>query len=381
MRILNVNALLDPITGGGTAERTVQMSRALRDAGMDCTIMTTDIGFKNDPLPGLNGIRVLAYRCFLKRFYLPRVRLSEIRSEVGDADVIHLMGHWTALNALVYLFARSMRKPYVVCPAGALPIYGRSKMLKIFYNWIVGQRVIRNASAWIAITSDECMQFESYGIRRDMVTVIPNGINPADFPLTDAEQFRGRHGLGNRPFILFVGRLNTIKGPDILLDAFCSGHKSWPDWHLVFAGPDGGLLDSLQNYARSCDARDRVHFIGYVGGAEKSAAYQAAELLVIPSRHEAMSIVVLESGISGTPVLLTDQCGFDVVDSVGGGKVVPATVEGVQAGLAELLADRTKFSDMGDRLRNYVRDHYTWNVIVQLYLALYRRFISSGIKP
>ena len=56
VKILNVNALLDPVTGGGTAERTVQMSRALRDAGTECSVMTTDVGLtKESTLLALDG--------------------------------------------------------------------------------------------------------------------------------------------------------------------------------------------------------------------------------------------------------------------------------------------------------------------------------------
>jgi glycosyltransferase involved in cell wall biosynthesis len=286
------------------------------------------------------------------------------------------MGHWTALNALVYFATMARKKPYVVCPAGALRIYGRSRILKIVYNLLVGERLIRNASAWIAITEDERIQFEAYGVGRDKVFVIPNGIDPESYPNEGAAGFREKHGIGNRPFILFVGRLNVIKGPDILLEAFCRGQHAWPEWHLVFAGPDGGMLSMLKSYAAKSSAHDQVHFIGYVGGAEKSAAYQAADLLVIPSRQEAMSIVVLESGISGTPALLTDQCGFDVVESIGGGKVVPATVEGVHAGLVEMLSDRANLADMGSRLRDYVRDNYTWDVVVRMYLDLYRKLFA-----
>jgi glycosyltransferase involved in cell wall biosynthesis len=379
VKILNVNALLDPVTGGGTAERTVQMSRALRDAGVECSIVTTDVGLTKVQPSSLDGIHISAYRCLFKRFYFPLVRYAQLRKEVESVDVVHLMGHWTVLNALMYLVARAARKPYVVCPAGALRIYGRSRMLKKVYNWFVGRRIIRNASAWVAITGDECAQFEAYGVERDKVVVIPNGINPADFHGEDAVGFREKHGIGSWPFILFVGRLNIIKGPDILLEAFCRGQHRWPDWHLVFAGPDGGLLTVLKNRTAVCTARDRIHFIGYVGGTEKSSAYRAADLLAIPSRQEAMSIVVLESSISGTPVLLTDQCGFDEVGGIGGGKVVPATVEGLLAGLNEMLSDRAKLVTMGSRLMNYVHGNYTWDVVVQKYLGLYDRLLAKNL--
>ncbi len=378
MKVLNVNAVLDPVTGGGTAERTIQMSRALRDAGVDCSILTTNIGLSVENILVLDGIHVTAFRCLLQRFFIPLARYKTIKRIVEGVDVVHLMGHWTVLNALVFRAARGMRKPYVVCPAGALLVYGRSKMLKRFYNWIVGRRIIRNANAWIAITNDECAQFESYGVDPGRVIIIPNGVNPADFPGEGATEFREKYGLGDRPVALFFGRLNSIKGPDILLDAFCREQLKWPDWHLVFAGPDGGLLSTLKDRTADCAARQRVHFIGYVGGREKSGAYHAADLLVIPSRQEAMSIVVLEAGISGTPVLLTDQCGFDEVARIGGGKVVPATVEGVQAGLADMLTDCARLAAMGSKLRNYVRDNYAWNVVIRKYLDLYGTLLSKA---
>lgn len=377
MKILNVNSVLDPVTGGGTAERTLQISRALLEAGVDCSIMTTDVGFADGKLPKLDGGRIVAYQCLFKRFYIPRATYAEIKKEVERVDVIHLMGHWSVLNALVYLAALSAQKPYVVCPAGALPIFGRSKIIKKVYNWIIGRRIIRNANAWIAITDDERAQFEDYGIRRDSVVVIPNGINPADFPAKGVDEFKKKHKLDNRPFILFLGRLNAIKGPDILLEAFIRGQHEWPEWQLVFAGPDGGMLNSLKRNASVSTAQERIHFIGYVGGTEKSAAYHAAQLLVIPSRQEAMSIVVLEAGISGTPVLLTDQCGFDEVSVVGGGKVTPPTVEGVLAGLADMLTDNKSLAEKGGKLRDFVQQNYTWAVVIRKYLDLYGKLLSE----
>jgi glycosyltransferase involved in cell wall biosynthesis len=359
------------VMGGGTAERTLQISRALKDEGVDCQILTTDIGFENGSLPRLDGLNVTAYHCLFKRFYIPNVSFERIKKEVERVDIIHIMGHWSVLNALVYLAARRVQKPYVVCPAGALPIYGRSKALKAIYNWIVGRRIVRDASAWIAITEDERAHFEAYGIDPKSVVVIPNGINPDDFSGMDVQDFRNKHGLGNHPFILFLGRFNSIKGPDLLLNAFCRGQEAWPEWHLVFAGPDEGMLDSLKKSAAASAVCNRVHFVGYVGGEEKSAAYHSAQLLVIPSRQEAMSIVVLEAGISGVPVLLTDQCGFDVVGGIGGGVVTPATVEGLERGLGNLLCGQMKLDEMGDKLRDYVKNNYTWRIVIQKYLDLY----------
>lgn len=376
MKVLNVNHLIDPITGGGTAERTFQMSRFLVEAGVDCSILTTNIGLTPERARGLDGIEVLACTCLSRRFFIPKFSYREIRRLVKSADVVHLMGHWTFLNALVYLAIRQTGTPYVVCPAGALPIYGRSSFLKKIYNLLVGKRIVTKAAGYIAVTKDEIPQFQGYGVAKEKVTVIPNGINSAEFMLKDDAGFRRKYGLGEAPFVLFVGRLNQIKGPDLLLQAFCNLKDVLPDYQLVFAGPDGGMLVGLKALVASSGLAGRVHFTGYLGGKDKSRAYHAADLLVIPSRQEAMSIVALEAGITGTPVLLTDRCGFDEIAAIGGGKVVTATVEGVQKGLVELLSDTARLKVMGNNLEKYTCEHFAWDSVINKYLQLYRQILD-----
>jgi len=376
LKILNVNAVLDPVTGGGTAERTVQISRALTRAGIDCTIMTTDLGLTKNVRKDLDDLDLICFKCLVKRFYIPLVSYFRIKRLVRDFDVVHIMGHWTILNALIYIAARALGKPYVVCPAGALPIFGRSKIIKKVYNRLIGKKLIQNAAAWIAITDDEKPQFLPYKIDEASIVVIPNGINPADFPSGGENNFRKDIAVNSAPFILFLGRLNLIKGPDLLLEAFIRGKDNWQEWHLVYAGPDGGLLENLRKIVTENDLNNRVHFIGYVGGTKKSSAYHAADCLVIPSRQEAMSIVVLESGISGTPVVLTDQCGFDQVEHVGGGKVCPATSDGIYNSLQEIVNNSGNREHMGEKLKEYVENNYTWTVVIDKYIDLYNRLVD-----
>lgn len=377
MKVLTVNMSLDPITGGGTAERTFQISRSLVKAGIECTVLTTDLGLTAERIKALDGVNVIALPCLLKRFYISRFSYSEIKKIVVAADIVHLMGHWTFMNALVYLAAHSLNKPYVVCPAGALPIYGRSKFIKKLYNWVIGSKIIRNANGHIAIAVNEINQFQDYGVEVNKISIIPNGINVEDFQATDTADFRKKYDLGNDPFILFMGRLNSIKGPDLLLHAFCNVKERLQDCHLVFAGPDGGMLAELKKMAVEFDVDSRVHFLGYLGGADKSQAYHAADLLVIPSRQEAMSIVVLEAGITRTPVLLTDQCGFNDVASISGGQVVSASVDGLQKSLIEILRDPAKLKSMGANLKKYTCEHFTWDSVIKKYLYLFRRILAG----
>lgn len=378
MKILNVSNTIDPVTGGGEAERSFQMSKYLAQSGADCRVLTIDTSLDAERKNFLGERGVIALPCLFRRFYIPRFSFCQINSLVGDADVIHLMGHWTILNALVYLSIRKHNKPYVVCPAGSLPIFGRSKLFKKIYNLVVGNKIIRNASMCIAVTPDEVSSFISYGVKQNKIHVIPNGISESDYIAEDNKSFRGKYGLGERPFILFMGRLNSIKGPDLLLKAFCKLKDNFPEFNLVFVGPDGGMLSELKGVVKTEGVEDQVHFLGYLGGVDKSYAYHAATLLVIPSRHEAMSIVVLEAGVSGKPVLLTDQCGFNQIADVGGGWVVPATIEGLHKGLYEILSNMDSIDSAAVKIKKYVGKNFSWEVIVQEYWKLYSKLINRA---
>ena len=378
MKVLNVCSNFDPVTGGGEAERSFQMSKFLLLAGVSCRVLTVDTGLSEQRKNSLGKAGVIALPCLIRRFYIPRVSLSDIQRLVDEADIIHLVGHWTVLNALVYRAIRKAQKPYVVCPAGALSIFGRSRFLKILYNMVVGKKLIENADMCIAVTQEERNYFVTSGVREGKTVVIPNGIAGADFESSKVEDFKKRHGLESRSFILFVGRLNLIKGPDLLLQAFCNLKDRLIDVDLVFVGPDGGMLQDLKIAACKEGMESRIRFIGYLGGSEKSDAYHAAILLAIPSRHEAMSIVALEAGICGTPVLLTDQCGFDQLAEIGGGWVVPATVKGLEKGLAEVLSAPELLQPAGSKIRRYAIEHFSWDVVVQSYRSLYATLIAAS---
>ena len=83
-----------------------------------------------------------------------------------------------------------------------------------------------------------------------------------------------------------------------------------------------------------------------------------------------MSLVALEAGVLGKPVLLTDQCGFDDIETCGGGRVVAATVEAISEGLRDMTAKQDRLGDMGNALRAHVREHYTWSKAADAFLAL-----------
>lgn len=372
MRILNVDASIDPLDGG-QSERTLQMSRWLALSGNSVDVLVLNKGLSRDRIDAIHPANVIPLKTLSRRFYVPAD--ASVRDVVAAADVIHLMGYWSVMNAIVFKEARRAGTPYVFCPAGSWNIRGRSKMLKLGYDRLVGSRIVSGAAKLIAITRQECDVFESYGVAPEKIVVMPNAVDPAGFAVRDDEAFRTKFALSTRPFILFVGRLAPVKGPDLLLDAYAAS-KSKASHDLLFAGPDEGMAAGLRTRAAELGVADRVHLIGSIGGADKSMAYHAAAVLAIPSRHEAMSIVVLEAGVCGTPVLLTDQCGLDEVESAGGGLVVHGSAASIADGLDRILAaDR---AGMSERIRKFVLDRYTWQAAVPQYMKLYDEIIRCA---
>lgn len=359
MRVLNVVSVLSAREGGGNAERTAQLSRALAGIDVECTVLTLDIGDPSGRLHQLGGARLVVLPCINRRFQVPSTMPSTLVGLVRNADVIHLMGYWSFLGAAVARIAEREGVPYVISPAGALPLFGRSRWLKRVFNVVVGQHLVKRAAGWVAVTASELPDFQRYGIDPGKVEVIPNGVDEADFA-DDPNASASMATLPADPFVLFMGRLNRIKGPDLLLDAFIRVAPDFPKVKLVFAGPDEGLAGALRERATAAGLADRVHLIGFVSGCAKTAAYRAASLLVVPSRLEAMSIVAVEAGVCATPVLMTDQCGLDDVREVAPCLVVPVSVDALASGLKAALSDLAVLKRWGTAWQSIVRDRFLW---------------------
>lgn len=378
MRVLNVVSVLAAREGAGNAERTFQLARALSENGTDCVVLTTDIGNPHERAGQLAGSRLVVVPCLNRRFHIPKPLFRLIRELVAEADVIHLMGYWSLLGVMVQREARRAGVPYVVCPAGALPLFGRSRWLKRLFNAMYGKRLVTQASGWIAITRGELSDFAAYGITEDRVMVIPNGVVESDLGVVNGPDVApvGNQQVGRT--ILFLGRLNSIKGPDLLLEAFGRIATHFPEASLVFAGPDEGMEPMLRQRAAALALGDRVSFVGFLGGAAKAEAYRSACLLVVPSRLEAMSIVAVEAGVCGTPVLMTDQCGLDDLREIDPGLVVPPSADGLAGGLTYALDDPDRLAEFGRRWRALVRERFMWRDLGRTFAAQLKRISDQA---
>ncbi|MEF2549547.1 glycosyltransferase [Aurantimonas sp. E1-2-R+4] len=365
MKILLTTISLDPEQGGGTAARTYNLARHLSRLGNDCTVATIQGGEYARRL-NTEGIATFATGFWKLRFVVPQISPVKLAAEVRQADVVHILGYWNILSVATAFLASNIGTPYVLSAAGEfVGLEGPRTLHKRVFHRVFGRRMICHASRIIAVTPLEKEQIIGrLGLSPEMIEVVSNGV---EGPATAVEY---RHGAPvQQPYVLFVGRLAEVKGPDLLLEAFARVATRNPDVSLVFGGPDFGMRLALEAAAARHGLEDRVVFTGHLDEGGRSAAYSSALFLAVPSRSEAMSLVALEAGILGTPVLLTDRCGFDEVDAVGGGMVVPATVEGLAGGLATMLDQRATLSSQGRALQNYVADHYAWPEVARKLLS------------
>lgn len=378
MKLLLVNHVLDPQLGGGTAERTLQLAQAFSKEDVECDLLTLAIGDLSSVEKNIPSVHKQI--CINTRYFIPLISPWKLSKLIARVDAVHIMGHWTLLNVIVALICLLQHKPYVVCPAGALKNFGRSKWLKSAYDFIFGKRIISSANAWVAITEQEKRDFADYGIASESITVIPNGINSDDYINSDSHINKStidrRFSLKGQPYILFLGRLNRIKGPDLLLEAFSGVCEMFPELNLIFAGPDSGLLETLKSCAAEKGINKKVHFAGYLAGQEKVNALTNARFLVIPSREEAMSIVVLEASMCGTPVIFTDRCGLGDFAEKGAGIQVEATVDSIRQGLIEAMNTPDKMHESAKRLKKLVHTDFLWSIQAKRYLALYKEVIG-----
>lgn len=380
LSILMVNTCSNVRAGKGMAERTMQVSRFLLQNGLQCRVLCLDIDVTHPNSYGIASENIIALPTISQRFFIPKFNFRLINFLVKNADVIHIMGHWTLLNAVVYLYARHLKKPYVICPAGSLPVVGRSKIIKRLYNYFIGDSIIHNADTCVGITQQEIEYFHHLGIPDYKISLIPNGICKDDFNKPHSELIKYKNDRPtNKKFILFMGRLNYIKGPDILLNAFLQIHEIINDYDLVFCGPDEGMKISLLNFINEHHClNSRVHFFGDVGAYDRQAVYQMADVLVVPSRQEAMSIVALEASICNIPVIITDMCGFNEIASIDQDLVVPASPEGIAKALSILLLDPSRLQLAGQRCQELAQNYFTWQIQVSKYIELYQRLLNKN---
>tara|TARA_Y100000589_G_scaffold329009_1_gene374480 strand:- start:15782 stop:16915 length:1134 start_codon:yes stop_codon:yes gene_type:complete len=376
MKILHVLHTVNLEKGGGVTGRNLKLIKYLeKENSENYLISTYDKESKNFSLLKSNKTLFLKV-IYLGKFPIPVTNFLKFNNLIKKADIIHLTNFWTLLNLYAYLFCRIHSKRYIICPAGALKIFGYSKFLKLIYKIVVGKKIIKNASCIVAITNREKEEFERDGIPKNKIFTIPNGIELTKNIISKTNKNNEFNIF--KPYILFVGRLNYIKGPDLLLDAFNLISKEFPEYNLLFAGPDEGMKIVLENKLKHFNLEKKVLFLGFVDEKRKNYLYKNASILVIPSRSEAMSIVVLEAALHGLTSIFTNVCGLDFLAKNKGCSSVDVSHVSIAKSLRDFLIKYRKNKTFkNEELKEYVKNNFNWNILAKKYIDIFSLYCEK----
>jgi len=241
------------------------------------------------------------------------------------------------------------------------------------------ERIVEQADCILAPTIEEAGDLvRLYGAAADRVRVVTPGVDTEVFTPGDRGAAKRSLGLTGKTVVLFAGRLQMLKSPDLAVRAVARLHELQPDLDpvlVMLGGPSGraGLHpDELQKLAADLGVADRVLLHEPVPHDELPRYYRAADAVLVPSRTESFGLVALEASACGTPVVATDVGGLRTAVRQGvTGLLVPGRDPELFArALADLLTDRRTAAAMGQAGARYAR-RYDWRRAAADLLGVY----------
>jgi glycosyltransferase involved in cell wall biosynthesis len=388
MRVLHVITGLWKNTGG-PSEVIPAICSSMADAGMDVTLATLagDSAQSVDDAAA-NGVRVLK---FLPTFRHTIWYSSELHREIqrlaAEHDIVHIHGIWQFPDWAAAAAARSVGVPYLITPHGSLqPARLRKSSLKKRVSALLADRAMLNqADCLHATAADEADAFRLYGYRGP-IAMIPNGITPAGQILPEraatleATFRRDFPETQGRRLLLFLSRIEPIKGVTTLARVWAECARQFPDWHLVVVGPDErSHVQDVMAILRDGGVLDRTTVTGPLYGERKTAAYVASEIFVLPTISENFGLVIGEALSHRVPVITTTGAPWPgIVDHGCGWWITPS-----QNALADTLREALRLppaelAARGERGAAWIDADFSWEAESRLLLQTYEWLLGSG---
>jgi glycosyltransferase involved in cell wall biosynthesis len=406
LRFCMVTTFYPPYNFGGDGIGVQRLARALVRRGHDVTVIHDADAFLalhrgEEPAAGADddGVDVMRLRSRLRTLSplltqqtgRPIVHGRAIRRLLDDGafDVINfhnisLVGGPGILSAGRGLKVMMAHEHWLVCPTHVLWRHGRepcpgkqctrcvlrSRKLPQYWRYTgFLERQLRHVDLFIAISEFSRAKHREFGFPREM-EVLPCFL-PASAAAEDAHTDSSPHA---RPYFLFVGRLERIKGLDDVIPLF----REFREADLLVAG-EGTHAATLKRLAADLP---HVRFLGGVPEDRLDDYYRHALALVVPSVcFETFGIIVIEAFRHGVPVLARRIGPLpDLVERSGGGSVFETPAE-LLAALRRLHAEPGRRAQLGEAARQAFEDHWSEDVVVPRYLELIRSAAERAGRP
>jgi glycosyltransferase involved in cell wall biosynthesis len=424
LRVAVVARAVMPLHGVGGLERSVRdLVRHLAARGVDVTLITPPpasvrreagadpfasprialrhVPYLTFPFANRRGTTVVDRSTSYLLYGYRAGRLAAALVRQGAIDVVHGFG----ASVLGYAGARDRaRRSGARTPDGRAPLVFNPQGLEEFgataaaqpalkrLGYLPLRRAVRRCAraADCIIATDRSLEStvaRHLRPRAGQMRTLPNGIDLAETAAlagpAEGAIVRQRYGLsGGETVLLTVGRLEHNKGLDVLAAALGRARSSaalaatgWR-WIIVGTGP-------FRHQIEAAIARHGIEshavFVGRASEADLHAWYEAASLFVHPTRYEGSSLVTLEAMAHRRPIIATRAGGLPdkVRTGENGWLVEPDDADGLARAIEDAAAERAWFPTLGARSRQIVEQEFSWNVLVDRQIAVYRELLSQ----
>jgi len=362
---------------GGPAITVPQFCNALVDADLDVELFSIARG------PVDSSEFRFRYREFPSSNVLRQLNISgplhdALRAAARESLVMHSHGLWSMSSIYPTWVARRQKDiRTVMAPHGALaPFAFRWRWWrKAPFWWAVQKKALRSFDALHSTGPGETRDLRQLGLKQPII-VVPNVVPIPDKwrdPPNDARPRRA----------MFLGRLHPIKGLDTLIKAWRLVQDRFPDWELELVGPEDlkGYRLLLSQLAGELGVQ-RLIFSGPALNGDRDAAYNRADLFVLPSHSENFGLVVGEALAHGVPAIACQGSPWQRLESQGCGW----WVEHAENTIADALCEAMSHSDpelraKGARGREWVSREFSMPRVAQLTRDAYAWLLGGGAPP
>lgn len=292
-----------------------------------------------------------------------------------DVDIIH--AHWVIPSGLVALIVGKMlAKPVIISSYGSdLRIAPRRILLRTIVSII-----LREVDYFVAICKDLRVNAICLGADPARTAVIPDGVRRDLFtshPKDDPTKMRERWKLGTRDVIVYIGRLDRLKGLSHLIEAMVIMSKTLPNAILVIGG-DGPERAFLERLAIERGVSESIRFVGPIPHDRVPSVLSLASVCVLPSLSEGLPSFLEEAFLAGRPVVATNVGGIPdlIVPGDTGLLVAPSD----PSALAEAIRTITTDYDLARKLGNNAKQFAEANLTTDITAARISRLYEETIR-
>jgi len=388
VNILQVFDFFSLSHGGGTVDLLYYLSRDLSNRSHNVVLYTSDYKLDRDYIKSLEGVKVYPFHSQLDiagLHVMPGI-ISQSRKSIKEFDVIHMHCFRSFQNLVLHHYATKYGIPYIVDAHGSAPriIAGRKSPM-VFFKWLydvlVGYRILRDAGMLVAETQVGADEYIKLGARPERITLIHPPVDADEFSELPAPGvFRQKHKIGDRKVVMFLGRINWIKGIDFLVESFALLAKQKQDVVLVIVGTDDGYKQVLEKHINDLGIQDRVLFTGFLGGTDKLSALVDADVLVQPSVYEQGARPSLEAILCNTPVIVSRNTGAgeDIRKMDAGYLVEHGDVNGLRGAIQRIFDNPDEARIKTQKAKEYIKTNLSLTTQTEKYEKLYEEVIENN---